>query len=290
MIVPKDFSNVLIIGLGLIGGSIAKKLKQISYPGVVHGLDNDSKAMSMAKEEHLISSETLNLDNFNDLLVIFCTPVLSIQAALNSFLSLQPSQDIILTDTLSTKGFIYEMLSKKFPELKDKFVSSHPIAGSEKSGLIHSKKELFEGRISVISPHDSNKEDDVSRVIKFWNSLGSETKILTQDQHDFIFAKTSHLPHVISYALTGSLFKQLKENTFEFSGGSLEDYTRIASSDPTMWKDIFVSNKSNIISSIEEFEDSLSELKKLINDGNEEGIIEFLDNIKKLRDSSIFDS
>jgi prephenate dehydrogenase len=244
----------------------------------------------MAKEKHLISSETLNLDNLDDLLVIFCTPVLSIQAALNSFLSLQPSQNFILTDTLSTKRFFNEMLRKEFPELKDKFVSSHPIAGSEKSGLIHSKKDLFEGRISVITPNESNNEEDIARIINFWKSLGSDTKILTQDQHDFIFAKTSHLPHVISYALTRSLFDQLKENTFEYSGGSLEDYTRIASSDPTMWKDIFVSNKSNIISSIEEFEDSLSELKELINDGNEEGIIEFLDNIKKLRDSSILDS
>ena len=140
MSVPKDFSNVLIIGLGLIGGSIAKKLKDISYSGVVHGLDNDSKATSIAKEKHLISSETLNLDNLDDLLVIFCTPVLSIQAALNSFKSLQPSQNVILTDTLSTKGFFNEMLRKEFPELKDKFVSSHPIAGSEKSGLIHSKR------------------------------------------------------------------------------------------------------------------------------------------------------
>ena len=289
MSITKEFSNVLIIGLGLIGGSIAKKLKNNSFSGEVHGIDNDSKVLSIAKENNLISNQTLNLDNLEDLLVVFCTPVLSIKAALSSFLSLDPSKKIIFTDTLSTKGLIYEVLQKEYKELKDKFVLSHPIAGSEKSGLMHSKHDLFEGRVSIISPHDSNQEDDIARIAEFWNSLGSRVKILSQSEHDFIFARTSHLPHVISYSLAESLFKNLKEKTFEFSGGSLEDYTRIASSDPTMWKDIFVSNRSNIISSIEEFEVSLANLKQLIHEGNEEEMISFLHEIKRIRDISISD-
>ena len=98
MSITKEFSNVLIIGLGLIGGSIAKKLKNNSFSGEVHGIDNDSKVLSIAKENNLISNQTLNLDNLEDLLVIFCTPVLSIKAALSSFLSLDPSKEIIFTD------------------------------------------------------------------------------------------------------------------------------------------------------------------------------------------------
>ena len=119
MSITKEFSNVLIIGLGLIGGSIAKKLKNNSFSGEVHGIDNDSKVLSIAKENNLISNQTLNLDNLEDLLVVFCTPVLSIKAALSSFLSLDPSKEIIFTDTLSTKGLIYEVLQKEYKELKD---------------------------------------------------------------------------------------------------------------------------------------------------------------------------
>ena len=129
--------------------------------------------------------------------------------------------------------------------------------------------------------------EDIDKVINFWNKLGSKTKILSAKEHDTIFAKTSHLPHVISYALTESLFNKLNEKTFEFSGGSLEDYTRIASSDPIMWKDILISNDDNLLDSIKDFEKSLKKLKGLIESKDEEGLIDFLSKIKSLRDSSI---
>jgi len=206
---------------------------------------------------------------------------------LESVISLQPSEKAVFTDTLSTKTHIIELLISEYESIKNRFVLSHPIAGSERSGLENSKESLFLERITVISPHETNENHHIDRVSKFWRELGSTIKILSYKEHDAIFAKTSHLPHVISYALMQSLFGELHEKTFEFSGGSLEDYTRIASSDPIMWKDIFISNNENILKSIEDFELSLKELKDLIKRQDNEAILKFLKDTKTLRDYSL---
>ena len=282
------FKNVLIVGLGLIGGSIAKRLKEISYPGDVYGLDRDLEILQSAYSDSLIKNDSINsLEGLEDILILFCTPVLSFNEALESVISLQPSEKAVFTDTLSTKTQILELLISESESIKNRFVLSHPIAGSERSGLENSKESLFVDRITVISPHETNENHHIDRVSDFWRELGSSIKILSCKEHDSIFAKTSHLPHVISYALMQSLFGKLHEKTFEFSGGSLEDYTRIASSDPIMWKDIFISNNENILKSIEDFELSLKELKDLIKQQDEEAILKFLQDTKTLRDNSL---
>ena len=284
----EGYKNILIVGLGLIGGSIAKRLKEISYSGDVFGFDRDEAVLQSAYKDSLVKNDGLtSLNGLEDLLIIFCTPVLSFKEALESVLSLQPSEKAVFTDTLSTKAHILELLTSEFGSIKNRFVLSHPIAGSERSGLQNSKESLFVDRISVISPHETNDNHLLAEVADFWKQLGSRTKILSCKEHDAIFAKTSHLPHVISYALTQSLFSKLHDRTFEFSGGSLEDYTRIASSDPIMWKDIFISNSENILKSIEDFEVSLKELKELIKREDDEVIEKFLLETKTLRDNSL---
>ena len=282
------FKNILIVGLGLIGGSIAKRLKEISYSGNVYGLDVDLAILQRAYNDSLVKNDSIkSLEGLEDILILFCTPVLSFNEALKSVISLQPSEKAVFTDTLSTKTQILELLISEYESIKNRFVLSHPIAGSERSGLENSKELLFVDRITVISPHETNENHHIDRVSDFWRKLGSSTKILSCKEHDVIFAKTSHLPHVISYALMQSLFGKLHEKTFEFSGGSLEDYTRIASSDPIMWKDIFISNNENILKSIEDFELSLKELKDLIKQQDEEAILKFLQDTKTLRDNSL---
>ena len=284
----KEFENILIFGLGLIGGSIAKKLKNSSYPGKIYGFDKDPLVLQKSQDQGLILNNVdLNLENTKDLLVVFSVPVLSFRDALETALPLLPREHIIFTDTLSTKTEVFEILNSDYQEVLSKFVLSHPIAGSEKSSIEFSDLQLFDQKVAVISPHQYNNQEDIDRVIDFWNQLGSGTKLLSYEEHDLIFSKTSHLPHVISYALTESLFNSLNDETFTFSGGSLEDYTRIASSDPIMWKDIFLSNDENIIDSINEFEMSLSRMKELIINKDEEGLVEFLSKIKALRDNSI---
>jgi len=284
----KEFENVLIVGLGLIGGSIAKKIKDIAYSANVYGFEKNLEILKEAKKKGLITNaKVVDLKDSKNLLVIFCVPVLSFRQALNSVKKFLPSQNIVFTDTLSTKNEIFNTLSNEFNGILGNFVLSHPIAGSEKSSLYNSKKALFENKVVVISPHEKNNQEDIDKVINFWGLLGSSSKILSYKDHDFLFSKTSHLPHVISYSLTESLFKSLGERTFDFSGGSLEDYTRIASSDPLMWKDILISNHQNILDSIEDFEESLASLKDLIKNKDEKALVDYFNKVKILRDNSV---
>ena len=284
----KEFDDVLIVGLGLIGGSIAMKIKEIDYSANVYGFEKNLEILKEANKKGLINNaKEVDLKDCKNLLVIFCVPVLSFKQALNSVKKHLPSQNIIFTDTLSTKTEIFNALSNEFNDILGNFVLSHPIAGSEKSSLYNSQKALFENKVVVISPHEKNNQEDIDKVINFWGLLGSSSKILSYKDHDFLFSKTSHLPHVISYSLTESLFKSLGERTFDFSGGSLEDYTRIASSDPLMWKDILISNHQNILDSIEDFEESLASLKNLIKNKDEEALVDYFNKVKILRDNSV---
>ena len=284
----KEFDNILIVGLGLIGGSIAKKIKEIDYSANVYGFEKNLEILKEANKKGLINNaKEVDLKDCKNLLVIFCVPVLSFKQALNSVKKHLPSQNIIFTDTLSTKTEIFNALSNEFNDILGNFVLSHPIAGSEKSSLYNSKKALFENKVVVISPHEKNNQEDIDKVINFWGLLGSSSKILSYEDHDFLFSKTSHLPHIISYSLTDSLFKSLGERTFDFSGGSLEDYTRIASSDPLMWKDILISNHQNILDSIEDFEESLASLKNLIKNKDEKALVDYFNKVKILRDNSV---
>ena len=284
----KEFDDVLIVGLGLIGGSIAMKIKEIDYSANVYGFEKNLEILKEANKKGLINNaKEVDLKDCKNLLVIFCVPVLSFKQALNAVKKHLPSQNIIFTDTLSTKTEIFNALSNEFSDILGNFVLSHPIAGSEKSSLYNSKKALFENKVVVISPHEKNNQEDINKVINFWGLLGSSSKILSYEDHDFLFSKTSHLPHVISYSLTDSLFKSLGERTFDFSGGSLEDYTRIASSDPLMWKDILISNHQNILDSIEDFEESLASLKNLIKNKDEKALVDYFNKVKILRDNSV---
>ncbi|MBL52094.1 MAG: hypothetical protein CMG57_09080 [Candidatus Marinimicrobia bacterium] len=283
-----DFKNILVVGVGLIGGSIIRALKENSFSGGVYGIDSDKATLNSAYDLGFIQNKDLNFPkNLDDLLVIFSVPVLSIQEAMSQINIMKNTKDVIYTDTLSVKSSILNTLKASDKKILNRFVLSHPIAGSEQSGFNSSSEKLFKERLCIICPHENNSQQDVSRVETFWKTLGSYTKKISADYHDELFSKTSHMPHVIAYALMDSLYQDLGKKTFLYSGGSLEDYTRIASSDPIMWRDIMVSNDKSILNSIQSFKKSLDELSALIETNNRTGLIEYFSNVKKARDNSI---
>ena len=282
------FKNILVVGVGLIGGSIIRALKENSFSGGVYGIDSDIKAVISAYDLGLLQNKDTTIPkDLDDLLVIFSVPVLSIEEALSQIDMMIDNKNVIYTDTLSVKSSILNILKVLDKNILNRFVLSHPIAGSEQSGFNASCPTLFKERLSIICPHENNSEKDISRVEDFWRALGSYIKKLSANDHDNLFGKTSHMPHVIAYALMDSLFQDLGERTFLYSGGSLEDYTRIASSDPIMWRDIMVSNDKSILSSIESFKKSLDALSKLIETNNADGLVDFFSTVKKARDKSI---
>ena len=283
-----NFKNILVVGVGLIGGSIIRALKKNSFLGGVYGIDKDKEAVTSAYDLGFIKNQNRDIPkNLDDLLVIFSVPVLSIEEAMSQINTMINTKNVIYTDTLSVKSSILNTLKALDKDVLKRFVLSHPIAGSEQSGFKASSAELFRKKLSIVCPQEYNTEQDITKVEGFWKALGSYTKKLSADEHDKLFGKTSHMPHVIAYALMDSLYQDLGEKTFLYSGGSLEDYTRIASSDPIMWKDIMVSNDKSILSSIESFKRSLDELSELIGANNSAGLINFFATVKKARDNSI---
>ncbi len=283
-----NFKNILVVGVGLIGGSIIRALKESSFSGEVYGIDSDKGAVTSAHDLGFIQNKDMNIPkDLDDLLVIFSVPVLSIKEALSQINVMINTENVIYTDTLSVKSSILNTLKVLDKTVLKRFVLSHPIAGSEQSGFKASSATLFKEKLSIVCPHEDNSELDVSKIEDFWKALGSYTKKLSANDHDELFGKTSHMPHVIAYALMDSLYQDLGEKTFLYSGGSLEDYTRISSSDPIMWRDIMVSNDKSILSSIESFKRSLDYLSKLIETNNTSGLIDFFSTVKKARDKSI---
>tara|TARA_B100000131_G_scaffold144258_1_gene140333 strand:+ start:4169 stop:5050 length:882 start_codon:yes stop_codon:yes gene_type:complete len=283
-----NFKNILVVGVGLIGGSIIRAIKESSFSGKVYGIDNDVGTLTTAHNLGYIQNQDTNIPkDLDNILVIFSVPVLSIQEAMSQIKTLINTKNVIYTDTLSVKSSVLKTLETRDNSFLNRFVLSHPIAGSEQSGFKASSPTLFKGKLSIICPHENNSKRDVSKVEDFWKAIGSYTKKLSVHDHDELFGKTSHMPHVIAYAIMDSLYQDLGDKAFLYSGGSLEDYTRIASSDPIMWKDIMVSNDKPILNSIESFKRSLDKLSELIETNNTTGLIEFFSTVKTARDKSI---
>ena len=283
-----SFKNILVVGLGLIGGSILKTIKELNIPLEVYGLDLDEEVTKEANNIGLIN----NIDNQlkkveEDCLIVFSVPSLSIEGAYKLIEDSFNEEKVIFTDTFSSKSKLFEFLESN-TKVGEKFVMSHPIAGSEKSGLANYNSLLFKDKLVVLSSLNKEKDNKkLNQVKSFWELLGSRVTILDPLEHDKVFSKTSHLPHVIAFALMHYLEKELGNKVFKYSGGSLESYTRIASSDPLMWKDVTVSNKEAVLEAIKGFKSSLNEVSKLIDLEDEESILDYLRFVKEARDKRL---
>ena len=283
-----SFKNILVVGLGLIGGSILKTIKELNIPLEVYGLDLDEEVTKKANNIGLIN----NIDNQlkkieEDCLIVFSVPSLSIERAFKLIEDSFNDEKVIFTDTFSSKSKLLEFLESN-TKVGEKFIMSHPIAGSEKSGLANYNSLLFKDKLVVLSAVSGDKDNKkLNKVKNFWELLGSKVTILDPEEHDKVFSKTSHLPHVIAFTLMHYLEKELGDKVFKYSGGSLESYTRIASSDPLMWKDVTISNKEAVLEAIKGFKSSLNQMSKLIESEDEESILDYLRFVKEVRDKRL---
>jgi len=283
-----SFKNILVVGLGLIGGSILKTIKDLNIPLEVYGFDLDEEVTKKANNMGLIN----NIDNQlkkieEECLIIFSVPSLSIEKAFKLVEASFNNEKVIFTDTFSSKSKLIEFLEGN-TKVGEKFIMSHPIAGSEKSGFGNYNSLLFKDKLVVLSAlngYEDNKK--LNKVKIFWELLGSKVTILDPLEHDKVFSKTSHLPHVIAFALMHYLEKELGDKVFKYSGGSLESYTRIASSDPLMWKDVAVSNKEAVLEAIKGFKSSLNQISELIDSEEDESILDYLRFVKEVRDKRL---
>ncbi|MDB2370121.1 prephenate dehydrogenase [Gammaproteobacteria bacterium] len=277
--------KITIIGLGLIGGSIAKTLSG-SKDHQILAFDTNQSSISNALENQSIQESLESLDElkrieYEDSLVIIATPP-SVTTDILKSLEFLFNSSVTITDTTSTKSSLNKILQKfNFPE---NIIFSHPVAGSHLSGEINSIDDLFKGKSTILSYHDSAASLHVNRVMSLWAELGSKVSVLDAELHDQIFAYSSHLPHVAAYALLNTLKRLDQDDLALFSGGGLGEFLRLTSSSPEMWTDIFSMNEKNIDSAIDDLVQSLNILQdKIKNDPK--SLQDFLSELKAFKES-----
>ena len=278
----KNKKNIqfLIIGLGLIGGSIAKRLSKKGFE--VLAIDKNKSHLKYAKKSKIIVGSSEKTDCEKKLFVIIALPPKVLLRNFDRYLDFFHKANFI-TDCTSVKSSLLNRIRKN--KLESKFILSHPIAGSEKSGFLNSSEDLFIDKISIISKHKGLAISTLQKCKEFWFELGSKTHNLDPKLHDKIFSLTSHLPHVVAFSLI-SLFSKRKTSEYKkFIGGGLKDFTRIAESDPVMWENIFSLNKNNLLRDITEIEKEINKIKTFIHQDNGSKLIEHLKKIKKTKES-----
>ena len=278
--------KIIIIGLGLIGGSIAKALSSDEDYEIL-AFDSDQQSIKNALHNQSIqgslnSINDLESTEYSDSLVIISTPPSVTNDILKS-LDFLFNSSVTITDTTSSKSSLNITLQEfHFPE---NFIFSHPVAGSHLSGEKNSVANLFDGKSTILSYHHSVASQHFDRVKSLWSKLGSNITVLDTELHDQIFAYSSHLPHIAAYALLNTLKGLDQDDLSDFSGGGLGEFLRLVSSSPEMWADIFSMNEKNIALAIDELIKSLSILKDKI--GNDPQILQaFLRELKDFKESN----
>jgi prephenate dehydrogenase len=206
--------------------------------------------------------------------VIICTPVGSIQAI---FEQLKPhwNPQTIYSDAGSTKGSVVDAAKAVFGEVPVNFVPAHPIAGAERSGVEASSADLYKNRRLIITPLQTTDSEAVDKLGEFWRRIGSSVSLMSVEHHDTVLAATSHLPHILAFALVGMLGRADEQREiFKYAAGGFKDFSRIASSDPTMWQDICLANKQEIIPLIRQFQAELNKIEQMLVDDQGEQLFE----------------
>jgi len=268
------FARVAIVGIGLIGSSIALALREGGFAGPIAVADRSEEALAAARERDLGTAYTTRAEAAVDGadMVILCVPVGAMEAVGRAIApALAPGA--MVTDTGSVKSAVIAALSASLPETA-RFVAGHPIAGSEHSGPRAGYASLFRRRWAILTPTGATDADALGIVAGMWRRFGSEIEVMDPERHDLVLAITSHLPHLIAYNIvrTASDMEQVTEaEVIKFSAGGFRDFTRLAASDPTMWRDVFLHNREAVLETLGRFSEDLAALQRAIRwaDGDE---------------------
>lgn len=269
------FDKVAIIGLGLIGSSFARGLRENGLAKCITGSARSQKTCVLAESIGVVDRAYADpADAVRDAdLVFLAMPVQSTEAVLRAIRpALRP--DVILTDGGSTKGNVVEAARRVFATLPTGFVPGHPIAGSEQSGVLAGKANLFDRHKVILTPVAETSAQALLSVRKVWEALGATVLEMSVDRHDEVLAKTSHLPHLLAFSLVDTLARESENlDIFRYAAGGFRDFTRIAASDPVMWHDIFLANKAAVLQALVHFSDGVAQLRAAIEQGDSETLL-----------------
>ena len=279
------FNKISIIGCGLIGSSILRAVVEKKLASKISAYDKSSKATDYLKKNFSIEvcNNISNVVKDSDL-VIIASPLSSYKEILLSIQS-NLKENVILTDTGSAKKEVNKIICNL--NLKNvNWIASHPIAGTEYSGPEAGFATLFNNRWCILSADKRASKDKINELEKFWSNLGSKVKSMSFEDHDYILSLTSHLPHAVAYSIVKTAINnedKFKDDVIQYSAGGLRDFTRIAASDPLLWKDIFIDNSDNILKVLDNYSKNLEEIKNAIKNKDSKKLLEIFSSTKKIR-------
>ena len=279
------FGKISIIGCGLIGSSILRATQEQKLATKISVYDKSNKVIEYLKKNFTADICSNVTESAKDAdLIIISAPLSSYKEILLSIKS-NLKEGSILTDTGSTKKEVNKIVNNL--GLKNiSWIASHPIAGTEHSGPTAGFSSLFKNRWCILSADNQVAKDKIENLEKFWSKLGSKVKVMSFEDHDYVLSLTSHLPHAVAYSIVRTAINnedKFKNDVIQYSAGGLRDFTRIAASDPLMWKDIFIDNSENILKVLDNYSKNLDDIKSAIKNKNSEKLLEIFSSTKKVR-------
>ncbi|PMR74897.1 bifunctional prephenate dehydrogenase/3-phosphoshikimate 1-carboxyvinyltransferase [Billgrantia endophytica] len=291
-------SRILIVGLGLIGGSLAAALRAAGYglenrPGEIVACDPDAGEIALGIEMGLIDGGDTRLAPLVEgaSLIVLAVPVLAMESVMVELAGVLPggsldgtAPGVVVTDVGSTKAAIRDCALRAFGRLPAGLVLGHPIAGSEKSGVVASNPRLYANHKVILTPVPETAPAAVDRVRALWRACRAEILEMEVERHDQVLARTSHLPHLLAFSLVDTLARQDERlDIFRYAAGGFRDFTRIAGSDPVMWRDIFIANRDAVLASLDDFEAGVSRLRQAVEAGDGDAMLAIFDRASHAR-------
>ena len=284
-----SFTRITVVGLGLIGSSVAHAARARIAGVRVTGYDADPEVRRVAREIGLcdvIADDATDAAREAEL-VVLCVPVGAMGRAAADLAPSLPA-DAIVTDVGSCKASVVEALVAALPG--HVIVPAHPVAGTEQSGPTAGFATLFNHRWCILTPPEGTDPAAVDRVAGFWRALGAEVETMAPDHHDRVLAVTSHLPHLIAYTIVGTasdLEEVTQSEVIKYSAGGFRDFTRIAASDPTMWRDVFLANREAVLDMLQRFSEDLALLQRAIRWGQGDALFDHFTQTRAIRRSIV---
>lgn len=263
---PSGHGRLVVIGLGLIGASFARGMRDSGLFSEVIGVDLDAQSRRLAVELAIVDRcETQLADACRGAAVIMlAVPILAMQRLLAELAGIELA-DAVITDVGSAKGSILRAAREELPAHLSRFVPGHPIAGSEQSGVEAARGNLFRRHKVILTPHEALDPAALALVDRLWRALGADVEYMQVEHHDEVLAATSHLPHLLAFGLVDSLARRSENlEIFRYAAGGFRDFTRIAGSDPLMWHDIFLANRQAVLRALDDFRDDLDALRDAV--------------------------
>ena len=283
------FARVAVIGLGLIGSSIARAVRANMPTVVISGFDADAAVREAARALTLCDdiADSAGAAVIDADLVILCVPV-GAMAEVAAAIAHDLPRDAVVSDVGSSKARVTATLRHALP--RNAIVPAHPVAGTERSGPEAGFAALFHKRWCILTPDPETDPVATTRVSAFWEQIGAQVEIMDAAHHDLVLAVTSHLPHLIAYTIVGTasdLENVTRSEVIKYSAGGFRDFTRIAASDPTMWRDVFLTNRDAVLEMLQRFSEDLTALQRAIRWGDGEALFDLFTRTRAIRRSII---